>query len=253
MTDPSLEFLETWRSRVFLTPTDVWKVRKPVHLDVLDYTTLTARRRACESELALNRILAPDVYHCIVPVTEGPDGRRRIGGTGSPVDWAVHMTRLPDGDRADQRIREDRLDDDAVRAVAHAVATFHEGAAPVECQPQAMLATAIDLEPRRAPSFASQATLPRAAAEAARWQGEFLSDHVELFEERAAAGRLRDGHGNLGLEHVFVTDDGRVRIIDRLEFDARLRQLDVCADVASLSTDLAAAGRADLAERSIAD
>jgi predicted kinase len=52
---------------------------------------------------------------------------------------------------------------------------------------------------------------------------------------------------------VFVSGDASVRIIDRLEFDPRLRQLDVCADIASLSAHLAAAGRADLAERFLAD
>ncbi len=251
--DPGLEFVETWRSRVFLTPTDVWKIRKPVHLGALDYTTLGARRRACESELTLNHSLAPDVYHGIVPVTEGPDGRRRIGGPGDAIDWAVHMARLPDRDRADQRVRENRLDDDAVHAVAHAVATFHEAAARVEGEARAMLRTAIDLEPQRSPSSSDELPLPHAAAEAARWQRSFLTDYASLFEERAAAGRLRDGHGNLGLEHVFVADDGRVRVIDRLDFDARLRRVDICADVTSLSTDLAAAGRADLAERFIAD
>ena len=74
-----------------------------------------------------------------------------------------------------------------------------------------------------------------------------------LFEQRAAAGHVRDGHGNLGLEHVFIDNDSNVRIIDRLEFDPRLRQFDVCADIASLSAHLAARGRADLAESFLAD
>jgi hypothetical protein len=251
-TAPDLEFVETWRSQVFLTPTAVWKIKKPVHLGTLDYTTLDARRRACESELALNRILAPDVYRGLTPVTKGPDGRRCIGGQGDTIDWAVHMTRLPDRERADQRIREDRLDDDAVCAIAHAVAAFHERAPRIAGRAAAMLRTAIDLEPPRSDT-AHTTSLPKAAEEAACWQRNFLDEHAVLFEQRAAAGHLRDGHGNLSLEHVFVADDGRVRIINRLEFDARLRQLDVSADIASLSTDLAAAGRADLAERFLAD
>lgn len=250
--EPDLEFVETWRSLVFLTPTAVWKIKKPVHLGELDYTTLDARLRACESELALNRVLAPDVYHGLTPVTKGPDGRRRIGGPGEPVDWAVHMARLPDRDRADQRLDEDRLDDDAVCAIAHAIAAFHECAPLVEGEPAAMLRYAIDLEPPHS-AAAPETPLPRSSVEAADWQRKFLNEHADLFERRAAAGRLRDGHGNLSLEHVFVSDDGRVRIIDRLEFAPRLRQLDVCADIASLSTDLAAAGRSDLAERFLAD
>ncbi len=253
-TAPDLEFVETWRSHVFLTPSAVWKIKKPVHLGPLDYTTLEARRRAWEAELELNRTLAPDVYRGLSPVTRGPDGRRRIGGEGEgeTIDWAVKMARLPDCDRADQRIREDRLDDDAVCAIAHAIAAFHERAPLIEDGSADMLRNAIELEPSR--FAATPAThLPRAAKEAADWQRKFLQEHAPLFEERVATGHVRDGHGNLGLEHVFVADDASVRIIDRLDFDPRLRQLDVCADIASLSTDLAAAGRTDLAERFLAD
>jgi predicted kinase len=115
-----------------------------------------------------------------------------------------------------------------------------------------MLRAAIDLELSRS-SETIATSLPQAAKESARWQREVLDEHLALFERRAAMGHVRDGHGNLGLEHVFIDDDAGVRIIDRLEFDPRLRQLDICADIASLSAHLAASGRTDLAERFLAD
>ena len=248
----ALQRIETWRSLVFMTSTDVFKIKKAVQLGALDYTTLEARRTAVEVELELNQSLAPDVYIRLVPVTREPQGARWIGGRGEVVDWALHMKRLPDRDRADLRVEHDRLGNDEICAIAHRVAAFHEVAPRVEGDSRAMLGEAIEFEPPPPESKVTVNLDPEPAIEAARWQRTFLSEHIALFEQRAASGCLRDGHGDLGLEHVFVDDDGNAQIINRLEFDPRLRKLDTCADIASFSTDLATAGRADLAERFLA-
>jgi aminoglycoside phosphotransferase family enzyme/predicted kinase len=256
-TPAPLEFVETYLSQVFLTPTDVWKVKKPVYLGFLDYTTLERRRLACEAEVRLNRDLAPDVYHGVVPVTRGTDGRRRIGGDGEPVDWAVHMRRLPDADRLDSRLREGRLTDAHVSRLARALAVMHERARSDEQTARLgsveALSERIGLEIVDRRNAEVPPPLPKEAAEAEAWQRTFLAEHVDLFEARAAAGRVRDGHGELSLEHVFIDEAGDVNIIDRLEFDDGLRVCDVCSDVAFLSTDLAGEGRADLAERLLAE
>jgi hypothetical protein len=58
-----------------------------------------------------------------------------------------------------------------------------------------------------------------------------------LFERHVDGSRVRDGHGDLLAEDIFVLDDG-ARILDCLEFDLRLRHGDVLADVAFLAMDL---------------
>jgi hypothetical protein len=93
---------------------------------------------------------------------------------------------------------------------------------------------------------------PGEAAEIERWQLGFLRERAALFEARVAAGRVRDGHGDLCLEHVYLGPGDAVTVIDCIEFNDRFRCADVCADVAFLSMDLAWHGRVDLAERLLA-
>lgn len=59
-------------------------------LGFLDFSTLDARRSACEREVELNRRLAPDMYLGVVDVHDA---------AGDTVDVAVEMCRLPDDRR----------------------------------------------------------------------------------------------------------------------------------------------------------
>jgi predicted kinase len=86
------------------------------------------------------------------------------------------------------------------------------------------------------------------ADELQRWQRSFLRGHASVFETRVAQHRVRDGHGDLRLEHIYLEDD-QVTALDCIEFNERFRFADVCADLAFLSMDLAGHGRVDLAER----
>src|SRR6185369_5925784 len=79
----------------------------------------------------------------------------------------------------------------------------------------------------------------------------FLVENEPTFRRRIADQRVRDGHGDLRLEHIYLRSDD-VTIIDCIEFNDRFRFADVCADVAFLSMDLAVHRRVDLAERLLA-
>ena len=133
---------ETHISWVFVLDHDVFKVKKPVDLGFLDFRTIEARKLACEAEARLNRRLAPDVYRGVVPVRRGADGRCRIGGHGSIVDWAVHMVRLPDERRADELLARGELTRDSIAAVATRVAAFH-AAAPASAEATAFGAPSV--------------------------------------------------------------------------------------------------------------
>ena len=89
----AVEVLQTHISIVFLAGEHAWKVKKPVALGFLDFSTLERREHFCHEEVRLNRRLAPDVYLGVEPITEEA-GRLRFGGSGPVVEWAVHMRRL---------------------------------------------------------------------------------------------------------------------------------------------------------------
>jgi aminoglycoside phosphotransferase family enzyme/predicted kinase len=258
----AVECVETHISWVFLLDDDVFKVKKPVNLGFLDFTTKKRRRAACQAEVCLNRRLAPDVYHAVVPIVRGEDGFARVctdqkvHATTSPVvDWAVHMKRLPDTARADRLLAAGTLDVATVDAIATTLATFHGRCVVNDASARLGSRSAIarNLEENFAQTRhrVEKYISTQEARGLRRWQRQFVRRHASVFSRRSAEGRVRDGHGDLRLEHVYLQEGG-VTVLDCIEFNKRFRFADVCADVAFLSMDLAGHGRVDLAERFLA-
>jgi aminoglycoside phosphotransferase family enzyme/predicted kinase len=210
----------------------VYKVKKPVDLGFLDYTTVEARRTACDSEVVLNSRFAPDVY-LDVGEFRGPDVP-----AAEPV---VVMRRMPDERRLSRLVREGAPVDDALRAVARLLAARHADA-PRGPQIDAE-GTRDALWQRWQDSFGQVRTLvgdgARAAdaAEAEHLVDRYLGGRKPLFDARIAQGRIVDGHGDLMAEDIFCLDDGP-RVLDCLEFDDRLRHVDGLDDAAFLAMDL---------------
>ncbi len=250
------EHVETHISHVFLSPGEVFKVKKPVDFGFLDFRTLDARRRACEAEVRLGRRLSPDVYLGVVPIVRDARGvvrRAAPDSVGDVVDVAVHMRRLPDAHRADIRLREGRLDANALETIATRLVAFFATArkTPVYGDPR-FVRRNVDENFEQTRSALVQILGPREAEALRRFQYGRLAHLEPVLRRRAWCGRAIDGHGDLRLEHVYVDDAGTVRIIDCVEFNERLRCGDVAADLAFLSMDLAYHGRSDLAERLVA-
>jgi aminoglycoside phosphotransferase family enzyme/predicted kinase len=263
------ELRETHISWVFLFDDLVFKVKKPVSLGFLDFLTLERRWAACRSEVTLNRRLAPDVYLGLAPVSKNDAGRYSLGpimaepsdGEASEslpetkatvVDWAVAMRRLPDEQRADMRLGTGQLALGDLEALATTLARFHEKA-DTSSQIEAYGSVgSIGINVRE--NFSQMRGLAGAmlsADEARRLESKqlgFLEDNRALFERRVLTHRIRDGHGDLRLEHVYFRWGAEPSILDCIEFNDRFRYADVCCDVAFLSMDLARCGRVDLAE-----
>lgn len=251
-----IELIETHISWVLLLDRDVFKVKKPVDLGFLDFRSIDQRKLACEAEVRLNTRLASGVYRGVVPIRSGEDGHGRIDGIGPIVDWAVHMARLPDEGRADLMLARGALRDDAIDVLAKRIAAFH--AAARSDAGTARFGTSEAVASNIAENFAQTRDAVgkylsvEDADEIVRWQTAFVRGHDALFAQRIAACRVRDGHGDLRLEHVYFGSSGPPTVIDCIEFSDRFRFGDVCGDIAFLSMDLAAHGRVDLAERLLA-
>jgi len=248
------ELIETHISWVFLGRDDVFKVKRPVDFGFLDFTSRDSRERACEAEVTLNRRLAPNVYLGVVPVTLDASGCHRFGGDGRVVDFAVHMRRLDETERADRRLAEGRLSANDVDALAIRVAKFHGEARSDEHTARlgapSVIRRNVEENFEQTRGTIGEFMSADEAREVAEWQRAFLADETR-FEARQRAGAVRDGHGDLRLEHVYL-GDSTISIIDCIEFNERFRYADVCADIAFLSMDLSWHGRVDLAERLLA-
>jgi aminoglycoside phosphotransferase family enzyme/predicted kinase len=252
----AVELVETHVSWVFRGERDVYKVKKPLNLGFLDFRSLERRRQACEDEVRLNARLGGHTYVGVVPVTGGGNATLSLGGQGRAVEWAVHMRRLDDACRADALLARGALGFGEVDALASALARFHAGArVPPEVAARWASPEAVALNVREnfeqtralAPEFFAEDE----AREVERAQLAALSAKRPLLEARVRQGFVRDGHGDLRLEHAYFQPGGLV-VIDCIEFDERYRVGDACADIAFLSMDMAAHGRVDLAERLLA-
>lgn len=254
---PGVELRETHISQVFLTADTAYKLKKPVQLGFLDFRTLAQRKHFCEAEVQLNRRLAERVYRGVIPVTRNAAGVHALGARdGEVVDYAVEMTRLADADAADERLRRGTLGAAELTRIAEHLARFHAAARCDAETERYGRCDAIEVNVREnfeqtrqsARAFLGEAEL----ATIERWQTEFLQREQARFDARIAAGRVRDGHGDLRLEHCYLAADGSVQIIDCIEFNDRFRYGDVCADVAFLAMDLAWNERTDLSEAFLA-
>ena len=250
----AVDVRHTHISVVFLTEQDVYKIKKPVNLGFLDFSTLEKRRHYCEEEVRLNRRLAPAVYRGVVPLTR-MGGRIQVAGSGEVVEWAVHMERLPEQATLLHRLQGNLISSDLVVSLARKLAQFHAHA-----DSSAAIATHgrfemvahnarenfAQVRPHVGTSL-SQAVFDRlqARTEAA------LIQLRPLCEARAARGVPRDTHGDLHLDHVYLFPERQppddLVIIDCIEFNERFRYADPMADMAFLVMDLKFHGRGDLA------
>ena len=254
----SEECIETHISWVFLRQGEVFKLKKPVDFGFLDFRQASSRRAACDAEVVLNSRLAPGVYRGVLPVWRDRAGMHHVAaeGEGEIVDHVVHMERLPALARADLRLERGELGAADIDRLARRIARFHDAA---ERSPAISAFGSVDVIRRNVEeNFVQARTLLRQVAgealerEVEERQLAFLGAHAELFAARAEGGFVRDGHGELRLEHVYLLADREPVVIDCIEFNERFRYADVCADVAFLSMDLAWFRRSDLKERLLA-
>jgi aminoglycoside phosphotransferase family enzyme len=206
----------------------------------LDLTELSARRRGCEQEVRLNLRLAERTYIGVERLTEDEHGALALGGRGEAVDWLVKMVRLPAQRMMDRLVREHAVTASDLDELIGKLVRFH-GVAPVSDDPLHGERIGRQLRQARAELLAASDGVPTAlagrVAERALACAEYMS---ERFSQRAAAGRVRELHGDLRPEHVCLVPDPQ--IIDCLEFDRELRLLDCAQELCFLAMECRAVG-----------
>jgi uncharacterized protein len=236
-----VDVVATHMSVVFLTDRHAYKMKKPIRSEDFDFGTLEARRRNCLEEIRLNRRLAPAVYLGVVPLALGRGGRLVLDGDGEPVEWLVRMKRLPAEGMLDRILERGRPDEAMLRPAAELLAAFHRDAPPLppEEGPDYGADVQATAEELCDPAYGLPGDRVRALAAD---QLDFLERRGFLLEERAADGRIVEGHGDLRPEHVHVGPPPAV--IDCLEFNRRLRCLDPADDLSFLRLECERLGNA---------
>jgi aminoglycoside phosphotransferase family enzyme len=233
----TVEVIETHMSWVFLAGPTAYKLKKPVHYGRLDFRTLEARRFFCMEELRLNRPLAESVYLDVVALGVDPAGTLRVGADGAIVDWLVKMQRLAPELMLDRMLDDGTAGAEHLRGIAARLAGFYRTLPPADVdrgQYLNRLAGEVDECERELcdPAFDLEVEPVRSLCARLRC---VLGQRAELFGARVAAGRIVEGHGDLRPEHIYLGTPPA--IIDRLEFSAELRTLDIVDEMGFLALE----------------
>jgi aminoglycoside phosphotransferase family enzyme/predicted kinase len=233
--------IDTHGAVVFLAGADVFKMKRAVRFPFMDYSTLEKRKAACEAEIRINAAFTPELYLGTVPVTaEG--GSLRIGGTGEPVEWLVHLRRFDETQTLDHVTERGGLTPALVADVARLILGSHEKAALGEAEAAfRQQEKYLDQNDAAFRDFPDLFPPERADALTAASRS-VLAELRPLLIERGRRGRVRRCHGDLHLRNI-VLIEGKPRLFDALEFDESVATGDVLYDLAFLLMDLCCRGR----------
>jgi aminoglycoside phosphotransferase family enzyme/predicted kinase len=243
-----MRVIETHISWVILTGEYAYKIKKPVTLGFLDFSSLEQRKFFCEEELRVNRRTAPELYLAIVPI--GTKGEKVIVGAEPAIEYAVRMRQFPHKARLDRYLQAGLMGPGEIHALAAMIARFHRSLPPrknfdpgfeVERAVKPARNNFRHLDPA---TFNDESLQQLAVIEA--WTLQQAATLKPIFEARARDGFIRECHGDLHLENLLM-QDGRFVPFDAIEFNHELRWIDTANDIAFLVMDLMARGRKDLA------
>ena len=244
------ELIQTHISSVLLTGDYAYKLKKPLDLGFLDFSTLEKRRHFCHEELRLNRRLAPQIYLEVLPITGTPE-HPRLKGPGEPFEYAVKMRQFPQSAQLDRVLARGGLTAAHIDQLARTLAEFHARVAVAGADtPYGTPAAAYfpmgqnfdQIRPLVSAGFHPQLARLQAWSERAR-------DRLQqLLAARKCDGFVRECHGDVHLANLALLDD-KVVLFDCLEFNDNLRWIDVMNEVAFTVMDLDDRGQQTLARR----
>ena len=236
-----IRYLETHISWVVLTGKYAYKIKKPVALGFLDFSTLELRRHYCAEELRLNRRWAPDIYLGVVEIRGSPK-MAAVEGRGPLLDYAVKMIQFPQSARLDAQLAAGTLDFNDMQSLANMLTTKHKDAdVKTPDVRESVERPMLDNFDYLAKHY-NQAVLRRLKT----WTLAELDRLRSSLDYRRDHGYIRECHGDLHLANLVRLESG-ISAFDCVEFSALLRDIDVISDVAFLTMDLVARQREDLA------
>jgi uncharacterized protein len=254
---------ETRTSVLFFMGDRVYKMTKPSGPGFGDGRSVASREAAAHKEVDLNRRIAPDVYLGVADVF-GPrppaagSGLRvrrnrdatRVAAT-APLEHIVVMRRLPADRQLAAMVRERRATAEDLQALARLLAAFHDRSETSDEIARSGAPRTLRRLWRegitRVTPFVGEVLKQSTIEEIDRLAARYIDGRGPLLRERQTAGRIRDGHGDLTADDIFLLDDGP-RVLDGETTDPRLRLGDVLGDVALLAMDLERLGAPRLAE-----
>src|SRR5688572_11513750 len=254
---------QTHISWIILTGQFAYKIKKELKFGrILDFSTLSLRKKFCQNEVDINRVLCGDMYNGVVKVVKQKKKKLEDEGDGTiklvdlkskgkALEYAVKMLEIPQKFRMDNLLQEGKVNSDAIDKLTSTLVKFHSTTRTSKKirsfgRPE-FLKRKVD------ENFSTISKLTTLDPKFERRLNLFIKDKYNFFLERIRDDKIRDIHGDLYLKNVFIVPDNNFYLYDRIEFNDSLRYADVAEDVAHLAMDLDFHGRSDLRKLLISD
>jgi len=246
-----IRLFETHISWIILTGDYAYKIKKPIDLGFLNFSTLALRKFYCEQELQLNQRLAPELYIEVVSLT-GTAEQPQINGSGEVFEYAVKMRQFDPEQQLDILLQQDKLSRNHIDQLADTVASFHQqieiaskdspfGTAEAVWQP--LQENFDQIKPR----LEDEAELTH-LKHLQQWSKQRFEQLKKVIAARKKNGFIRNCHGDMHLANITLIND-KVTVFDCIEFNDNFRWIDVISEIAFTTMDLIDRQRPDLAAR----
>ena len=243
----NIRLVETHISWLLLTGKFVYKLKKPVNFDFLDFTSLEKRRYYCEQELRLNRRYSPDLYLEVVEIC-GDEDSPRVGGSGPVVDYAVKILEFDQACLLDHIVESQGIDNETLKSIAVQIAQFHQTIAEVQENKEFKYGSAEIITSVVKQNFIQIQASPLSSEHKQTihalesWSLSELATLREVFVARKEHGFIRECHGDLHLGNMALID-GQVRLFDCIEFNESFRYVDTICEISFVLMDLEHRGK----------
>jgi len=227
---PNVRRVDTHAASVFLEGERALKIKRAVRFPYLDYSTLAKRKAACDQEMAINRQFAPQIYRRVVPITQDSQGSLSIDGEGTPVEFAIEMTRFDESRTVDLLAEAGPLDSGLVDDIAIAIAASHHAVPLAPAEPWIQSIPVIIADNTEA--FRAAGCFPERDIEDLGVASRSAFNTIRgLLDQRGRAGFVRRCHGDLHLSNIVLIEEKPV-LFDAIEFDPTIASTDVLYDLA---------------------
>jgi aminoglycoside phosphotransferase family enzyme len=239
---------ETHISWVILTKKYAFKVKKPLKLSFLDFSTLAKRKKYCFRELQLNQRFSP-IYLAVLPVHQEGAFWNIGKGAGKVVEYAVQMKRMMLTKRMDKLLEKNKVSKRDIQSLASSIASFHSCAEVIKT-PFNLANAKRAFNDIRSIMMLSSTHLGKEYAlvvkKSMEWSNTFLKTHARRIRERIAMGFYRDIHGDLHSGNIFLYRNPV--LFDCIEFNDAYRRIDVINEIGFFCMDLEAFNQARLSQ-----
>jgi aminoglycoside phosphotransferase family enzyme len=253
---------ETHISWIILTGQFAYKIKKELKFgEILDFSTLTLRKKFCQREVEINKGLCEGMYLDVVKIVKQDkrkDEKKESGlkivelkSKSKALEYAVKMLEIPQKFRMDNLLYEDKVTSDTIKKLTSILVQFHTST-PTNRRirnfgrPEFMKRKVEE-------NFATLSKLANIDHKFEKLLKLFIHRKSNLFLQRIRDHKIRDIHGDLYLGNIFIMPNNKFYLYDRIEFNDSLRYADVAEDVAHLAMDLDFHGRDDLSKHLISD